>query len=448
MRYREPIGRLGGTDCIGCVRHTDRIQDAVNPDEYVGAREGSSDRAQARTAAGTDALEPRRPVRVLCLVNRVADNGGAEVSTVQTLRALQGQGISFGMATLFDTHSTRFRGELEEKGVEFFSCHASTWIGRAKRLRQAARRFFPDVIHSTLPDSDLLARAVAATVRVPHMSSLVNPSYSPVARKANGLGWRLQAWRLVDGWSARHGSAAFHAITRTVAEETVKALRIDPRRITVVPRGRSRATLGEPSLERRRAVRAHLGIDEDAPVILNLARQVPQKGQVHLIRAFAEVQQRHPDAVLLVAGRQGSASLQVERAVVEQGVERSVRLLGIHEDVGGLLSAADLFAFSSLYEGFGGALAEAMAMEVPIVAFDVPAVREVVGDGGRLVPVRDHQAMAAAICDLLSSPHLGRTLADRGRSRFERCFTIEAVAPQMRELYRSVAGAPVSSTAG
>ena len=99
------------------------------------------------------------------------------------------------------------------------------------------------------------------------------------------------------------------------------------------------------------------------------------------------------------------------------------------------MCAADVFVFPSLYEGLGGALIEAMALEAPIVAFDVPAVRETVGDVGLLVPPRDARRLAEACRSLLTSPTLADDLRARGRRRFETTFTNERYLTGMRALY-------------
>jgi glycosyltransferase involved in cell wall biosynthesis len=386
------------------------------------------------------ATRPSRDLRVLCVVNRIADNGGAEVSTVQLIRRLQGRGFRFGLATLRGTHGSRFEGELARAGVAIWKCRVPTWPGRVRFVHQVATSFRPDVVHSALPESDLLARPIARLRRVPHLSSIVNASYSQDARLANASSWRLDVWRMVDGWTARHASTAFHALTNAVADEAVASLKIRRERITVIPRGRDVETLGRRSTDRRRAVRGRLGIADEEPLLVNVARQVPQKGQVHLIRAFAAVQRRHPNARLLIAGRAGNASAEIARAIAEHDLVESVRLLGVYDEVGELLAAADVFVFSSLYEGFGGAVVEAMALGVPVVAFDIPAVREVVADTGCLVPAGDAGAMAAAISKVIENPDVASELGTRGTARFERFFTIEMVADAMAQLYREVAG--------
>jgi glycosyltransferase involved in cell wall biosynthesis len=211
--------------------------------------------------------------------------------------------------------------------------------------------------------------------------------------------------------------------------------------VVVVHRSREPARLGQSGEARRQAARHALGL-EGARIVLNVGRQAPQKGQVHLVDAFAEVVGTHTDAVLLVAGARGPSTPTLEARVVEHGVADRVRLLGHRDDVPDLLAAADVFAFPSLYEGLGGAVLEAMALGTPIVASDLPAVREITADGdvALLVPPGDAAQLAAALRRVLDDRGLAAALSDGGRTRYIECFTPDPVARAMAELYREVAG--------
>jgi glycosyltransferase involved in cell wall biosynthesis len=146
---------------------------------------------------------------------------------------------------------------------------------------------------------------------------------------------------------------------------------------------------------------------------------------------------------VIVAGRRGNASADVEALRRSLDLGDQVWFMGHRDDVPNLLAAADLFVFPSLYEGFGGALIEAMALGLPIVASDVPAIREVVEEGRNalLVSRGDPRALAGAIAALLDQADQREAFGRASRRRFEERFTLESVVPQMVELYRSVAAA-------
>jgi glycosyltransferase involved in cell wall biosynthesis len=250
---------------------------------------------------------------------------------------------------------------------------------------------------------------------------------------------RLWAVKLVDGWTARHLTNHFHAVTEAVKRSAVAALGIPPSRITVIERGRDRGRLGKPGPERRGAARARLGLSDADEVIVTVGRQEFQKGQVHLLEAVAALADR-PRLVLLAAGRRGHVSGELADAVHRLGLEGRARFLGHREDVPELLAAADLFAFPSLYEGLGGALIEAMALALPIVASDIPAVAEVVerDRNALLVEAGNANELARAIAALLDDRDLARSFATRSAAIFEQRFSLRRSAERSLAMYRRV----------
>jgi glycosyltransferase involved in cell wall biosynthesis len=100
-------------------------------------------------------------------------------------------------------------------------------------------------------------------------------------------------------------------------------------------------------------------------------------------------------------------------------------------------SAADVLAFPSLWEGFGWPPLEAMACQTPVVASDVPALREVIGDAGILVPASDHAALAVGLEQVLTDDAVAEALRRRGDERV-RSFTWERTALGTADTYLKV----------
>jgi glycosyltransferase involved in cell wall biosynthesis len=173
------------------------------------------------------------------------------------------------------------------------------------------------------------------------------------------------------------------------------------------------------------------------PVILTAGRQDPQKDQVTLLAAFDRVAMDHPDALLLVAGRKGSSTPVLEAEQARMRHADRVRMLGHRDDVPELMAAADVFAFPSAWEGLGGAAIEAMALGLPVVASDIPALHEVVAEGvtGLFVPSKQPVMLARALSSLLDDPQRARGLGAAGLRVFMDRFTIERSAQRMRDLY-------------
>jgi len=162
------------------------------------------------------------------------------------------------------------------------------------------------------------------------------------------------------------------------------------------------APIGSP--DRLREV---LGVGPATPVIALVGFITRRKGQDLGVRAFAALRRTYPDAVLAVIG-QGElpAGLPMD----------GVRMLGFREDVDALLPYASAVIVPSREEPFGLAAIEAMACAVPVVAFPVEGLREVLAGGaGVAVTPGDYDAMGAALKELFADPVRRRAQAEAGR---------------------------------
>jgi glycosyltransferase involved in cell wall biosynthesis len=118
----------------------------------------------------------------------------------------------------------------------------------------------------------------------------------------------------------------------------------------------------------------------------------------------------------------------------------TVTFLGMRDDVADLLAAADVFAFPSRWEGAGGTLLEAMALEAPIVTSSLPTLLETVdASTAELARPGDASDLAGGILRVLAAPAVAAGRARAGRARFEADFTVEASARRMAALYDRVA---------
>jgi glycosyltransferase involved in cell wall biosynthesis len=338
-----------------------------------------------------------------------------------------------------------FHGQVE--GVEHLLggvevrilAHASRAAQMAE-LRGLARDRRFDLIHTTLFEADVFGRPAFFGLDIPVVTSLVNMPYEParLENDPNVNRHKLAVARWLEIVTGRLCATHFHAITEAVKRSAIERLKVRARDITVVHRGRDPRRLGRRTAERRQRVREQLGIPESGFVILNAARQEFQKGQRYLLDAFRLVLARRPDAWLLIAGRTGNASHELQ--VAAQGLGDRVRFLGHREDVPELMVGADAFALPSLWEGLGCVLIEAMALELPIVATDLEPVREVAStpDAALLVPPKQSARLADALLQVASDAPTARRMSLAGRALFESSFTLEHSARGMFELFQTV----------
>ena len=174
--------------------------------------------------------------------------------------------------------------------------------------------------------------------------------------------------------------------------------------------------------------RAELGVAEDAYFIFSAGALVEHKDHALLLDVFARFHATHPHARLRIAG-EGVLRGALERAIAAMGLGEAVALLGHRRDVPRITRAADLYVSSSVSEGLGTSILEALACGTPVVATQAGGAAEMVRPEatGWLVPVRDADALAAAMLEAYASPEQARAMAIAGRALVEEEYT----APRM-----------------
>jgi glycosyltransferase involved in cell wall biosynthesis len=167
---------------------------------------------------------------------------------------------------------------------------------------------------------------------------------------------------------------------------------------------------------------------------------VAHKDPSSFVRAMALVHERAPRARALLVG-EGPL-----RAVAQAEVDRlklgpTLSLTGFRRDADELLAAASVATLSSVQEGMGSVLLDAMAFGVPIAATSAGGIPEFVTDGetGLLSPPGDATALAENVLRLLSDPELAASLAARARTRVEE-FSVDRMVERTFEVYRAVLG--------
>lgn len=245
-------------------------------------------------------------------------------------------------------------------------------------------------------------------------------------------------------------AGALVALSREMSEELV-ALGIAPQKIRILPNAVDAARFAA-SPEKRQAVRAGLGIAENAFVFLCVARNHPQKDFPTLLAAFRGVRRRNPqrDVHLVIAGRDAeglrSQTADLDGAVhlCQFGAEHPAH--GVPpmppESLVGLYLAADAFVLSSLLEGFSSALVEAMAAGLPLVVTDAPGIRGVVAHDREalMVQVGSPATLADAMQRVIDDAALRARLSVAGRSAASR-YAWPTVVSSYLDLYRELIAA-------
>lgn len=183
----------------------------------------------------------------------------------------------------------------------------------------------------------------------------------------------------------------------------------------------------------RRAVRSRLGVP--GPYVLSVGVLQPRKNLPRLVRAYNRASRDFPHRLVIV-GKEGWAGAELRQAVAQAPAGREPLFTGYvaDADLPALYAGADVFAYPSLYEGFGLPPLEAMACGTPVLTSNVSSLPEVVGEAAVMVDPRDESALAAALRRLLSDPAGRERLAAAGIAR-ARNFSWERTARETVAVY-------------
>jgi glycosyltransferase involved in cell wall biosynthesis len=204
-------------------------------------------------------------------------------------------------------------------------------------------------------------------------------------------------------------------------------LGIDTRKFRPLPR------------EEIHAFKGHLGFSDHDIVLGCAARLVPHKRIMDAISVLTVLGQKYSKLRLLVVG-DGPMRNDLEQETRRHAVSRRVSFVGEQQGMCSFYNAMDVFLQTSEREGFGLAMVEAMACGVPVVAANVGAIPEIVGEAGCgiLFPVGSIEAIAGAVESLLDSVELRRTIIAKALASVSERFDIEVMTKKLMTFYRDL----------
>lgn len=390
---------------------------------------------------------PTRRLNVLHTVHSLRIDGVVKV-LARNMAHRDPAGFNHHVCALRD--EDELAGEFLVHGIRpFFMGHAGPpSVARTMhRLGKLIRELDIDVVHANRTIDLALAGAVAKARGIPVVSTIhwlgrMEEHPEDALELSRMRRWsEMRATVLLNRWLATRIVAVSEAVRASYAS----LAGFPSERTEVVYPGIDLQAPAPSDAGAAAALKARLGLASAKPVLLNIGRLHPVKGQLHLVPMMQRLRRRLPGAQLLIAG-EGELRPRLAQAIAAAGLQGSIVLLGARNDIDALLAVSDVLVLASESEAAGLPLFEAMRAGKPVVATAVGGVPEIVEDGktGYLVPRADPHAMADAVLRLAEKPYelkrMGEAALRCVRERFDVAQSMRALESMYKALAVAVPG--------
>ena len=348
--------------------------------------------------------------------------GGTENMLLLYLKNTKNKNLEQSVCTLYSGGA--LEKEFEDVGVRVYCLGIKGKVSlplAVAKFKKLVEKWHPDIIHSYLLQENLVARIVG---------KLTNTKVICGKRDSDK---HKSGWKVALDKSTM-GMAALHVSNSKEGAKELEAYGVPENRIMYIPNGKDLKKfdlpLGKTEAKKR------IGCTENDALLGCIARLYEFKGQEYLIRALPEILEKNPNIKLVLVGG-GKMEKKLKELAKSLGVEEKVLFLGERKDIPELLNSFDLFVFPSLREGMPGALMEAMASSLPVIATNIDGNTELVVDGenGLLVSPQRPKEISSKVILLLEDKKMAKRLGKNARDTIEGKFSIESMADQIDSLY-------------
>ncbi|MDR7127727.1 glycosyltransferase involved in cell wall biosynthesis [Algoriphagus sp. 4150] len=365
-------------------------------------------------------------MKILFIQDTLA-NAGTEKSMLQLL-PLFSEESDCKVVYLYAGHDLREEYLSAGISLEFLDLRGKyDFFNALRKLNELVRKDQPDIMVSSLMRANLLTRAISKINDIPLVGTLVNDSYNSFRiqeNKGNGF-WKFRVFWMLDRWTS---NIPVHWISNAtcLVNSHNKTLGISSSKVSVVYRGRSIT-----DEMKRRPV--------NSLKFVTYGRLLERKGFLDILEAVALVKQKFPFISMDIFGEGPLENILKER-IVKLKLQDNVALKGVVIDPQVRLKDYGVFVFPSHYEGFSGALVEAMMAGIPIIASDIPMNLEAVKDqeSALVFPVKNIQSLAEKMIHAIEHPEEMAKLGAKAREVAMERFDIEKIAKEYEAVLHKV----------
>lgn len=362
-------------------------------------------------------------MKVILIIDSLA-NAGTEKSLLQILPFFSKE-IDFKIVYLYPKHDLREEYLAAGMSLEFLDLEGKYdfWNGYS-RLWKLVENEQSDLLVSSLLRANLLTRLISFRTGVPLIGTFVSDSYN--ANRIGAKSW-IQHIKFKFFWALDRMTAGipkrYISNSRYIAESHVRTLGVPLPKSIVVYRGRAVPT---------QVWKARQG---DIFRFVSYGRLLKVKGFGELIEAFGKVTGKYPNSSLVING-EGNYRLELENLIEKLGLQNKISLSGVIPNVTEKLYDADCFIFPSWYEGFSGALVEAMLAGIPIIASDIPMNLEAIKEkeSALIFKVKNVNDLAEKMIYAIEHQEEIESYGRKAREVAKERFDIKIIAKQYEEV--------------
>jgi glycosyltransferase involved in cell wall biosynthesis len=377
-------------------------------------------------------------LRVLHVITGI-DRGGAENHLLDLVKHQRASEVAVTVAYL--RGKGYWRAAFEAVGADVHPL-GLRFYGDLRPLLRLGRLIHSaefDLVHAHLPPAELYSRLALLGISRKTLPLLITKHNDERFCDVPGK-------KVLGRWVARRAERLIAISDAVKGYMCGSGLGVEQRKLQTIYYGIDAARFGQSPRAPAVCLRKQWGIGAEELAIGFVGRLVPQKDIGTLIRGFALFAATLAEAKLVIVGS-GPLNEELRRSADELGISGRIVWAGFRDDIVTVMSAFDIFALTSIYEGLGLVLLEAMAARLPVVATRAGAGAEVVADGetGILVGPRRPEEVAAAFHKLRDG-RLRTRFGEAGRARVLREFTLNKMWQQTDALYARCVRAGVVKT--
>jgi glycosyltransferase involved in cell wall biosynthesis len=378
-------------------------------------------------------------IKLLVVIHSLK-GGGAERVLVNLLKGLERDKFSITLVLYEQILDFPLPNKVE---VEILDIHADRnifrlalgFVRKIARISGIIKKIGPDMVFSLLSSTNvtvILAKIFSRTQCRVIVSEHTHPSINLENEIYGGITGKFVRYFYPK-------ADTIIAVSEGIKQDLIKNFNLPDKKISVIY---NPVDLEEIRVRSQETVE-HPWFHDDIPVIVSVGRLTKQKGYPYLIKAFSFVRRSLPCRLMIIG--EGEDKDQLIGMVRAQGIDRDVEFLGFQKNPFQYMARSSLFVLSSLYEGFGNVIVEAMALGLPVISTDCPSgPSEIIDDkiNGILVAVRDEDALAQAMLEVLTDSELRVHLSSEAKRKAE-VFGLERIAKDYRRMFSENSSYPL-----